>query len=162
MAGKGRLHPLDGLRGLAALGVVLLHVWLYTGANAPDKNLTVDRWMGELRVCVLLFFVLSGIAALAMQIVADPNSTVVSLGASGAFAWVLGGLRPLVVTASSSPYIDASRTPSPEGANTKTTATIAPTAAVPPRKTIVAGSGCAPTERSSSQSANPPRTQVPA
>jgi peptidoglycan/LPS O-acetylase OafA/YrhL len=58
--GKGRLHPLDGLRGLAALGVVLLHVWLYTGANAPDKNLTVDRWMGELRVCVLLFFVLSG------------------------------------------------------------------------------------------------------
>jgi peptidoglycan/LPS O-acetylase OafA/YrhL len=60
MAGKGRLHPLDGLRGLAALGVVLLHVWLYTGANAPDKNLTLDRWMGELRICVLLFFVLSG------------------------------------------------------------------------------------------------------
>src|ERR1700759_1595519 len=60
MAGKGRLHALDGLRGLAALGVVLLHVWLYTGANDPDKNLTTDLWMGELRVCVLLFFVLSG------------------------------------------------------------------------------------------------------
>src|ERR1700754_1196516 len=60
MAGKGRLHPLDGLRGLAALRVGLLHVWMYTGANRPDKTLTVDRWMGELRVCVLLFFVLSG------------------------------------------------------------------------------------------------------
>ncbi len=60
MAGKGRLHPLDGLRGLAALGVVLLHVWIYTGANEPGKSLTLDRWMGELRVCVLLFFVLSG------------------------------------------------------------------------------------------------------
>ncbi len=60
MAGKGRLHSLDGLRGLAALGVVLLHVWIYTGANQPDKSLTLDRWMGELRLCVLLFFVLSG------------------------------------------------------------------------------------------------------
>src|SRR3954465_10815837 len=60
MAGKGRMHALDGLRGLAALGVVLLHVWIYTGANAPDKSLTTDLWMGELRLCVLLFFVLSG------------------------------------------------------------------------------------------------------
>ena len=60
MASKGRLHALDGLRGLAAFGVVLLHVWLYTGANDPNKNLTTDLWMGELRVCVLLFFVLSG------------------------------------------------------------------------------------------------------
>ena len=40
MAGKGRMHALDGLRGLAAVGVVLLHVWIYTGANAPDKSLT--------------------------------------------------------------------------------------------------------------------------
>jgi peptidoglycan/LPS O-acetylase OafA/YrhL len=60
MAGKGRLHPLDGLRGLAALGVVLLHAWMYTGANLPGKDFELDRWMGELRVCVLLFFVLSG------------------------------------------------------------------------------------------------------
>jgi peptidoglycan/LPS O-acetylase OafA/YrhL len=60
MAGKGRMHALDGLRGLAAVGVVLLHVWIYTGANAPDKSLTIDHWMGELRLCVLLFFVLSG------------------------------------------------------------------------------------------------------
>jgi peptidoglycan/LPS O-acetylase OafA/YrhL len=60
MAGKGRMHSLDGLRGLAALGVVLLHAWMYTGANLPGKDLEVDRWMGELRVCVLLFFVLSG------------------------------------------------------------------------------------------------------
>jgi peptidoglycan/LPS O-acetylase OafA/YrhL len=54
------MHALDGLRGLAALGVMLLHVWLYTGANAPDKSPTVDRWMGELRLTILLFFVLSG------------------------------------------------------------------------------------------------------
>jgi peptidoglycan/LPS O-acetylase OafA/YrhL len=60
MAGKGRMHSLDGLRGLAALGVVLLHAWMYTGANLPGKDLELDRWMGELRVCVLLFFVLSG------------------------------------------------------------------------------------------------------
>jgi peptidoglycan/LPS O-acetylase OafA/YrhL len=60
MAGKRRLHSLDGLRGLAALGVVLLHVWIYTGANDPGRSLTLDRWMGELRLCVLLFFVLSG------------------------------------------------------------------------------------------------------
>src|SRR4051795_10695514 len=60
MAGKGRMHALDGLRGLAALGVVLRHVCSDTGANAPDKSLTTDLWMGELRLCVLLFFVLSG------------------------------------------------------------------------------------------------------
>jgi peptidoglycan/LPS O-acetylase OafA/YrhL len=60
MAGKGRLHALDGLRGLAALGVVLLHAWMYTAANDPGTSVTLDRWMGELRVCVLLFFVLSG------------------------------------------------------------------------------------------------------
>jgi peptidoglycan/LPS O-acetylase OafA/YrhL len=58
--GKGRLHPLDGLRGLAALGVVLLHAWIYTDANLPGVSIPLDRWMGELRVCVLLFFVLSG------------------------------------------------------------------------------------------------------
>src|SRR3954467_13467444 len=60
MAGKGRMHALDGLRGLAALGVVLLHVWIYPEANAPDKSLTTDLWMGWRRLCVLLFFVLSG------------------------------------------------------------------------------------------------------
>ena len=59
-----------------------------------------------------------------------------------------------------SPYIDASRGPRPDGANTESTATIAPTAAVPPRKTIDETSGCAPTERSRSQSASPPITQV--
>ncbi len=58
--------------------------------------------------------------------------------------------------------MEASRTPRPDGAKTNTTATIAPTAAVPPRKTIVAGSGCAPTDRSRSHSAKPPSTHVPA
>ena len=64
-------------------------------------------------------------------------------------------------SASISPYIDASRGPRPDGAKTASTATIAPTAAVPPRKTIDAASGCAPTDRSSSQSAEPPITHVP-
>ena len=42
MAGKGRLDSLDGLRGLAALGVVLLHVWMYSGANLPGNGRVVN------------------------------------------------------------------------------------------------------------------------
>ena len=50
---------------------------------------------------------------------------------------------PLVVTASSSPYIDASRAPSPDGKKTTSTATIAPTAETPPRNGIVDEPGVA-------------------
>ena len=55
----GRAHGLDGLRGLAAFAVLVLHVWMYTGANDPAHDVLVDRAIGELRTAVLLFFVLS-------------------------------------------------------------------------------------------------------
>jgi len=59
---RPRLHALDGLRGLAALAVVVLHVWMYTDANVPAPGRTdlLDRAIGELRIAVVLFFVLSG------------------------------------------------------------------------------------------------------
>src|SRR3954451_12829678 len=59
---RPRLHALDGLRGLAALAVVVLHVWMYTDANWPEPGRTdvLDRVIGELRIAVVLFFVLSG------------------------------------------------------------------------------------------------------
>lgn len=59
---RPRLHALDGLRGLAALAVVVLHVWMYTDANfpAPGRTDVLDRVIGELRIAVELFFVLSG------------------------------------------------------------------------------------------------------
>jgi peptidoglycan/LPS O-acetylase OafA/YrhL len=55
-----RMPGLDGLRGLAALAVVVLHVWMYTEANTPGRSVLVDAILGELRVAVGLFFVLSG------------------------------------------------------------------------------------------------------
>src|SRR6476469_1055730 len=57
---RSRMPGLDGLRGLAALAVVCLHVWIYTEAHSPDNNVLVDAVVGEFRVAVGLFFVLSG------------------------------------------------------------------------------------------------------
>src|SRR5688500_7022151 len=56
-----RLSGLDGLRGTAALCIVVMHVWLfeYADAGKPDKS-TVDLILGEWRLAVPLFFVLSG------------------------------------------------------------------------------------------------------
>jgi peptidoglycan/LPS O-acetylase OafA/YrhL len=56
-----RLDALDGLRGLTALGIVVLHVWMfdYGDAHRPDKGL-VDLFVGELRLGVPVFFALSG------------------------------------------------------------------------------------------------------
>src|SRR5581483_10997808 len=74
---------------------------------------------------------------------------------------VADSAAPDDVTASMSPYMDPSRAPRPDGVKNAKTATIAPTADVPPRKTIVGTDGCAPTERSSSHRPTPPSTHVP-
>src|SRR4051812_18234384 len=58
---RGRLEALDGLRGLSALGIVVLHVWMFDWGDAhrPAKT-AADLAIGELRLGVPLFFVLSG------------------------------------------------------------------------------------------------------
>lgn len=60
-APRPRLDALDGLRGLACLGILVLHVWMfnYGDAGHPPKGLG-DVVVGELRVGVPLFFILSG------------------------------------------------------------------------------------------------------
>src|SRR3954454_4417818 len=60
-AGGARLDALDGLRGLAALGVLVLHVWMFSyGDNGKPPKGLLDLALGELRLGVQLFFVLSG------------------------------------------------------------------------------------------------------
>src|SRR5918993_1841057 len=66
---------------------------------------------------------------------------------------------PLGAKARTSPYIDASRTPSPDGAMIDSTATIAPTAAVPPRNTIVSGPASPPRARMRKREPAPPTIQ---
>ena len=58
----GRLTSLDGLRGLAALGVFVFHGWLYTMPTPASTNRSSvgDYAIHELRLGVVLFFVLSG------------------------------------------------------------------------------------------------------
>jgi len=58
----GRLASLDGLRGLAALTVFLFHGWLYTmpSPDASDRTSLRDYAAHELRLGLVLFFVLSG------------------------------------------------------------------------------------------------------
>jgi hypothetical protein len=53
---------LDGLRGIAALAVVCMHVWLYGHANdgTASRSGLLDYAAVELRLALLLFFVLSG------------------------------------------------------------------------------------------------------
>jgi peptidoglycan/LPS O-acetylase OafA/YrhL len=55
-----RNHALDGLRGLAALGVLTLHVWMFTVQGAHRRDELVSLLTGELRLGVVLFFVLWG------------------------------------------------------------------------------------------------------
>jgi len=58
---RQRLDALDGVRGLAALGVLVLHVWMfsYGDQHKPPKGF-LDFALGELRLGVQVFFVLSG------------------------------------------------------------------------------------------------------
>ncbi len=80
--------------GLLHLGGNMLFLWIF-GNNVEDS-------MG--RVKFVVFYLLAGIAALALQIAIDPGAVVPTLGASGAVAGVLGGYlllypRARVVTA---------------------------------------------------------------
>ena len=54
-----RMPALEGLRAVFAIGVVLLHVWMYTDADRHARTLT-DMLISELRLGVVLFFALSG------------------------------------------------------------------------------------------------------
>jgi peptidoglycan/LPS O-acetylase OafA/YrhL len=77
-AGPPRLAGLDGLRGLAALYVVMFHCWLYTVKGFPANP--GPAWLGWLlygRLAVVFFLMLSGF------------SLAVSAAAHG---WQLGGL----------------------------------------------------------------------
>ena len=47
------------------------------------------------RLTFLLFYLLGGLAALGLQVAMDPNSTIPTVGASGAIAAVLGGYARL-------------------------------------------------------------------
>lgn len=58
---RRQLAGLDGLRGLAALYVVLFHCWLYTFPGYPHSS--APRWLDGLmfgRLAVVFFLVLSG------------------------------------------------------------------------------------------------------
>jgi membrane associated rhomboid family serine protease len=63
------------------IGGNMLFLWIF-GNNVEDS-------MG--RLPFLAFYILGGIAALALQVAVDPSSTAPTLGASGAIAAALGG-----------------------------------------------------------------------
>jgi membrane associated rhomboid family serine protease len=63
------------------LGGNMLFLWIF-GNNIEDS---MSRWR------FVAFYLLGGLAALALQIVTDPDSTIPTVGASGAIAAVLGG-----------------------------------------------------------------------
>jgi rhomboid family protein len=67
--------------GLLHLGGNMLFLWIF-GNNVEDS-------MGPIRFIV--FYLLGGIAATALQVLVGPNSAVPNIGASGAIAAVLGG-----------------------------------------------------------------------
>ena len=67
--------------GLLHLGGNMLFLWIF-GNNVEDS-------MGPVKF--LLFYLLGGLAAAALQLVIGPDSQVPNLGASGAVAGVLGG-----------------------------------------------------------------------
>jgi membrane associated rhomboid family serine protease len=63
------------------LGGNMLFLWIF-GNNIEDS-------MSKVRF--VLFYLLGGLAALALQVVVEPNAAVPTIGASGAIAAVLGG-----------------------------------------------------------------------
>ena len=71
--------------GLLHLGGNMLFLWIF-GNNVEDA-------MGHVKFA--LFYLLGGLAALALHVVTDFNSTTPTLGASGAIAAVLGAYAVL-------------------------------------------------------------------
>ena len=67
--------------GLLHLGGNMLFLWIF-GNNVEDS-------MGPVRF--MAFYLLGGVAAILLQTLMGPNSTVPTVGASGAIAGVLGG-----------------------------------------------------------------------
>lgn len=67
--------------GLLHLGGNMLFLWIF-GNNVEDS-------MGPVKFVV--FYLLGGLAATALQVGMDPDATVPTIGASGAIAGVLGG-----------------------------------------------------------------------
>jgi membrane associated rhomboid family serine protease len=67
--------------GLLHLGGNMLFLWIF-GNNVEDA-------MGHVRFVV--FYLLSGLAAMALQVAIEPDAMVPTIGASGAIAGVLGG-----------------------------------------------------------------------
>jgi peptidoglycan/LPS O-acetylase OafA/YrhL len=59
---KRRAAAVDGLRAIAALSVVAYHAWLYTlpKVTAAQRESLADQVIHELRLGLVLFFVLSG------------------------------------------------------------------------------------------------------
>lgn len=59
---RRRTAAIDGLRGLAALSVLVFHVWLYTlpRPDASARDGVLEYAVHELRLGLVLFFVLSG------------------------------------------------------------------------------------------------------
>ena len=57
---SARMHALDGLRGLGALGVVFVHVWMYAGGDIEAPAGALEFAVRELRLALMMFFVLSG------------------------------------------------------------------------------------------------------
>jgi membrane associated rhomboid family serine protease len=70
---------------LLHLGGNMLFLWIF-GNNIEDSMN---------RLVFVLFYLLGGLAALALQVVADPGSTIPTVGASGAIAGVLGAYARL-------------------------------------------------------------------
>ena len=67
--------------GLLHIGGNMLFLWIF-GNNVEDA-------MGRFKF--IIFYVLGGLAALALQTAVEPSSAVPTIGASGAIAAVLGG-----------------------------------------------------------------------
>ncbi len=63
------------------IGGNMLFLWIF-GNNVEDS-------MGPVKF--ILFYLIAGLAALALQVAIDPSSTAPTIGASGAIAGVLGG-----------------------------------------------------------------------